>query len=202
MGIAPPTSSANRFLQCVAVADGRPEGHVEAEALGVEQPALFLDPGADILAIGGIRADAGRAGPPCRGSCRRRPASATRDAGRPTHGRRSGCCRGPRRSRGHGSRSMISRTMFRPLRFLCWPADLGRVVEQPDVRHRIGDDRLGPRLHQHRDVTARRRTARGTHRPSRGCACRSRRGGRRWCTRAWRETGGSSAYSARSIGRL
>ena len=47
---------------------------------------------------------------------------------------------------------MISWTMFAPLEVLVLPADLGRVIEEADVRHRIGDDRLGARLHQHRDV--------------------------------------------------
>ena len=82
------------------------------------------------------------AGPPRRAACRRRSASATRGAGRRWSGRRSGCCRAAPRSRGRGSASMISRTRFRPFSPLCWPADLGRIVEQPDVRHRIGHDRL------------------------------------------------------------
>ena len=41
-----------------------------------------------------------------------------------------------------------------PLEVLVLSADLRRVVEQPDVRHRISDDRLGACLHQHGDILA------------------------------------------------
>ena len=91
------------LLAMVAVTDGRPEGHVEAETLGVEQPALFLDPGADILAIGRVGADQAVPAPLAMEAAvdgPHPPLGVKVGRGR---GRRSGCCTGPRRCRERGS---------------------------------------------------------------------------------------------------
>ena len=135
----------------LAVADRRPEGHVEADALEVEERALLLDPGADILAIGRVGADQAVPAP-----------LAVRlavDRQHPPVGMMVG---GPAIEDQavvelHRDAVRVARVDdladdVPPLEPLVLPADLGRIVEQPHVRHRVRHDRLGLRLRQHRDV--------------------------------------------------
>ena len=170
-GISPPTSSANRFWQCwQKQSDGQkvmsnrsPSKSNDLADLGDER--------AHVLAIGRVGAEHAVAAPFALrlAVVGDHPPLGMLVGG--TSGRRSGWCRSLRRCRARGSVDHFAQDVA-PLEPAMLLADLGRIVEQPDVRLAVGHDRSGPELSPASRRSDRRRTAKGTAHPNRGCACR------------------------------
>ena len=139
------------LLAMLAEAERRPEGHVEPQTLEVERLADLGDEGSHVLAIGGVGAEHAVAAPfalrlavvgdhPPLGMLVGAPA--IEDQAGVDH---------------HGDVVLVAALDHfaqdvAPLEPAMLLADLGRIVEQPDVRMTVGHDALGPGFQEHLDV--------------------------------------------------